>query len=526
MIVPAKNAQKTIGPCLRALKAQQGLDCPVEIIVVDDGSSDNTAEVAQQFDVTVVRQQNSGPASARNAGALEAHGEIIAFTDADCEPASDWLQQLTAPFSDNEVVGVKGAYKTRQNSLVARFVQQEYESKYERLLKQERIDFIDTYSAAYRREIFIENGGFNPEFPIPSVEDQEFSFRLARKDYRMVFAPKAVVYHLHNANWKDYARRKYHIGYWKAFMLRWVPEKIFGDSHTPESLIWQIGLLVFAGIALMIGFGWFPGFWVSLACLVIFLATGIPLYVQIFQRDRGVLWLAPFLLFLRSLALGTGLFVGFLHPPKQHKKIEKGLLSWQVFMKRLLDISISLPGLILSTPLILLAAIAIKIDSSGPVFFLQKRAGEFGKPFRMIKLRTMVNGAEKKLDEVIGANVLKGPVFKIPNDPRVTRVGRFLRKRSIDELPQLWNVLIGEMSLVGPRPEELWVVDQYDDRQRSRLAVKPGLTGPMQVGGRGTLDMEARLALEVDYIQNYSIWKDIKILFQTIPAVVFARGAI
>jgi lipopolysaccharide/colanic/teichoic acid biosynthesis glycosyltransferase len=191
-----------------------------------------------------------------------------------------------------------------------------------------------------------------------------------------------------------------------------------------------------------------------------------------------------------------------------------------------MDISISLPCLILSTPIILVAAIAIKIDTVGPVFFLQKRAGEFGKPFRMIKLRTMINGAEKRVGEVIGSNILTGPVFKIPNDPRVTRVGRFLRKSSIDELPQFWNVLIGEMSLVGPRPEELWVVDKYDDRQRSRLAVKPGLTGPMQVSGRGALDMEARLQLELDYIHNYSLWKDIKIIFRTFPAVICSQGAI
>jgi lipopolysaccharide/colanic/teichoic acid biosynthesis glycosyltransferase len=107
----------------------------------------------------------------------------------------------------------------------------------------------------------------------------------------------------------------------------------------------------------------------------------------------------------------------------------------------------------------------------------------------------------------------------------VTRVGRLLRKSSIDELPQLWNVLIGEMSLVGPRPEELWVVAQYNDSQRARLAVKPGLTGPMQVAGRGNLDMDARLDLEMEYIQNYSLWTDVKILLRTIPAVIFAQGA-
>jgi lipopolysaccharide/colanic/teichoic acid biosynthesis glycosyltransferase len=120
---------------------------------------------------------------------------------------------------------------------------------------------------------------------------------------------------------------------------------------------------------------------------------------------------------------------------------------------------------------------------------------------------------------------LQGPVFKVPNDPRVTRAGRFLRRWSVDELPQLWNVLCGQMSLVGPRPEESWVVAQYNDRQRSRLSIKPGLTGPMQVNGRGNLDMEARLALELDYIQNYSIWRDLGILLKSLPAILSGKGA-
>jgi lipopolysaccharide/colanic/teichoic acid biosynthesis glycosyltransferase len=137
----------------------------------------------------------------------------------------------------------------------------------------------------------------------------------------------------------------------------------------------------------------------------------------------------------------------------------------------------------------------------------------------------MVADAEARLEEVLAQNPLSGPAFKIPDDPRVTRVGRWLRRWSVDELPQFWNVLKGEMSLVGPRPEETWVVAQYNDEQRQRLSVKPGLTGPMQVSGRGALDMDHRLALELDYIQNYSLGRDLKILLQTITAVFKAEGA-
>jgi lipopolysaccharide/colanic/teichoic acid biosynthesis glycosyltransferase len=120
---------------------------------------------------------------------------------------------------------------------------------------------------------------------------------------------------------------------------------------------------------------------------------------------------------------------------------------------------------------------------------------------------------------------LEGPVFKIPNDPRVTRVGHYLRRWSLDEIPQLWNVLKGEMSLVGPRPEESWIVDKYDDRQRGRLVVKPGLTGPAQIAGRGDLNMEQRLELELDYIVNCSIWRDFSIMLKSVPAVLSGRGA-
>jgi lipopolysaccharide/colanic/teichoic acid biosynthesis glycosyltransferase len=194
-------------------------------------------------------------------------------------------------------------------------------------------------------------------------------------------------------------------------------------------------------------------------------------------------------------------------------------------LKRILDLSGSLLGMILASPILVLAAIAIKLDSSGPVIYSQVRIGLKGIPFRMYKLRTMVVGAESQVAKVLATNPLQGPVFKIPDDPRVTKVGRFLRRWSVDELPQLWNVLRGEMSLVGPRPEESWVVAQYDDAQRMRLMVKPGLTGPMQVSGRGDLGMDERLELEIAYIQNCSIREDVRILIQSLPAILSGKGA-
>jgi exopolysaccharide biosynthesis polyprenyl glycosylphosphotransferase len=194
-------------------------------------------------------------------------------------------------------------------------------------------------------------------------------------------------------------------------------------------------------------------------------------------------------------------------------------------MKRALDALVSGLMLTLLSPLLAAIAVLIVADSGSPVFFRQRRAGKEGKPFTMLKFRTMVADAEQRLTELVDLQKLDEPAFKIPDDPRITRAGRLLRRTSLDELPQLINVLRGDMSLVGPRPEEEAVVALYDERQRLRLAVKPGLTGPMQVYGRGDLTFEERLAMERDYLDNLSITGDLAILLRTPRAIVRGEGA-
>jgi exopolysaccharide biosynthesis polyprenyl glycosylphosphotransferase len=194
-------------------------------------------------------------------------------------------------------------------------------------------------------------------------------------------------------------------------------------------------------------------------------------------------------------------------------------------MKRTMDVTVSALGLILLSPLLLGVALWILLDDGRPVFFRQRRAGKDGRPFTMVKFRTMVTDAEQRLPELVDIENLDQPAFKIPDDPRVTRSGRWLRRTSVDELPQLWNVLRGEMSLVGPRPEEESVVALYDERQRGRLAVKPGVTGPMQVYGRSDLTFEERLAMERDYLDNLSLLTDLAILLRTPRAMVRGEGA-
>jgi exopolysaccharide biosynthesis polyprenyl glycosylphosphotransferase len=196
-----------------------------------------------------------------------------------------------------------------------------------------------------------------------------------------------------------------------------------------------------------------------------------------------------------------------------------------VAMKRAMDVVVSALLLILLSPLLLGVALWILLDDGRPVLFRQRRAGKEGEPFTMVKFRTMVNDAEQRLPELVDIENLDQPAFKIQDDPRVTPSGRWLRRTSVDELPQLFNVLRGQMSLVGPRPEEESVVALYDERQRSRLAIKPGMTGPMQVYGRSDLTFEERLAMERDYLDNLSLLTDLEILMRTPRAMVRGEGA-
>jgi lipopolysaccharide/colanic/teichoic acid biosynthesis glycosyltransferase/glycosyltransferase involved in cell wall biosynthesis len=526
VIVPAYNAAEVLPACLAALQAQTLPPDAYEIIVVDDGSSDGSfALAASHAGVRAIQVPHGGPAAARNAGVQAARGTLLAFTDSDCVPTPDWLAQLTRPFENPEVVGVRGAYLTHQSQWVARFVQLEYEDKYDRMARRETIDFVDTYSAAYRRAVFLKNRGFETAFPTASVEDQELSFRLSQKGYRLQFVPAARVYHRHDRSLGEYLRRKFWIGYWKAYLLRWHPEKALGDSHTPFTQRLQLGLLALAGLSLAGALAWPLLGWAGLAALVVFLLSAVPFLVKVARRDAPVLTVAPLMLLVRAGALGAGLCAGTVgmlgrRSPRQ------AAVAWPTeVVKRVLDVVIAVVGLVLALPFLVLIGLAIKLDSPGPVLFVQPRVGQHGKVFNIYKLRTMVANAEILFDQAAAANPLRGAAVKLPRDPRVTRLGRRLRRWSIDELPQLWNVLRGDMSLVGPRPEEPRIVALYTDWHRQRLAVKPGLTGPMQINGRGDLSLDERVQLELDYIQHYSVWRDLDILWRSIPAVISGQGA-
>jgi len=197
----------------------------------------------------------------------------------------------------------------------------------------------------------------------------------------------------------------------------------------------------------------------------------------------------------------------------------------QLVVKRAIDLALSLALFLITLPIQLVAALAIKLSSSGPIFFRQVRCGLNGRHFTLLKFRTMEAGAEERLSEVSHLNEMTGPVFKVSKDPRLTPVGRLLRKLSVDELPQLLNVIAGDMSLVGPRPPLPEEVSRYEPWQRRRLSMNPGITCLWQVSGRNDLDFDRWMALDLKYIDTWSPMLDLKILLKTVPAVLSGKGA-
>ena len=215
-----------------------------------------------------------------------------------------------------------------------------------------------------------------------------------------------------------------------------------------------------------------------------------------------------------------------------HNKIQFRMLMWHItirssaFFKRLMDIILAFAALILGSPVLLITALLVKITSPGPIIFSQVRVGRFGRHFKFYKFRSMYIDAEARKAELLKHNESgDGVIFKMKRDPRITPVGRFIRKFSIDELPQLFNVILGDMSLVGPRPPLPSEVRTYTLEERKRLNITPGITCLWQVSGRSELPFSKQIALDKEYIASRSVWKDFLILLKTVPAILTGKGA-
>jgi GT2 family glycosyltransferase len=317
VVVPAFEASASIERCLAALAHQTLAPEQYEVIVVDDGSTDDTANRASRCGARVVRlPRNQGPAQARNAGLAIARGELIVFTDSDCEPTSGFLAALTAPMRDACISATKGAYKSNQRALVPRFVQLEYESRYRHTVDASNVDFIDTYAACYRRVDLVRLGGFDPRFRM--CEDQELSFRLAEAGLKMRFVPDARTYHQHAETLWEYVSKKFHIARWKAAVLRKHPHRAVDDSHTPQTLKLHIAstYAVCALLALLVAHPRSRRTWMALAtALGVHVSLTAEFVFRSASREPAVAVAAPAILFCRDLALGAGLGIGLLRTP-------------------------------------------------------------------------------------------------------------------------------------------------------------------------------------------------------------------
>jgi glycosyltransferase involved in cell wall biosynthesis len=307
IIIPTWNGVCRIQRCLDALH-NQNIEQSFEIIVVNDGSDDDTAEiVARDPRVRLISQPNAGPAAARNHGAQKASGEIIVFTDDDCEPAPNWLTQILRPFDDLQVVAAKGAYRTRQQAIIARFVQIEYEDRYRLMARHPAIDFVDTYSAAFRRDRFLEMDGYDTSFPIACAEDVELSYRMSARGWKMVFAPAAIVYHQHPDRLFVYLKKKFKFAFWRVVAVKKNPSKALKDSHTPQLMKSQLAFLPALVIASVAALCRLSSVQLPLLIALVFALSTLPFSVRAFTKDPVTGILSPFILALRSFAqfLGT-----------------------------------------------------------------------------------------------------------------------------------------------------------------------------------------------------------------------------
>jgi exopolysaccharide biosynthesis polyprenyl glycosylphosphotransferase len=334
VVVPVLNGERILGQCLEALTHQDYPADRLEIIVVDDGSTDSTAQLAQSHPVIYLHQQNSGPAAARNRGAEKSSGDILLFTDADCVPDTNWVSNMVQPFIDNpDVVGVKGKYRTDQRSLIPRMVQLEFEERYHKLRNKKRIDFVDSHSAAFRKSAFDQVNGFNAEFPQANNEDVDLSFRIASSGGRMVFNPDAVVQHTHPRKLFNYIRLKFSRAFWRMLVYKKHPNKAIGDSYTPQTLKLQI-LFAWAVAAAFIEWLLFPaeGFLPLMISLGAFALSCLPFWWIGIRRDPVMTLLSPPLLFIRALCFGVGVFLGVIFLDRRSSWIRAGLVITDVLL--------------------------------------------------------------------------------------------------------------------------------------------------------------------------------------------------
>ena len=310
VIIPAYNAERAIANCLESL-SKQAFRGKYEIIVVDDGGKDRTRQIAGKFPkVKLLMQNHAGPAKARNLGAKNAKGKILIFTDSDCILDRNFIVEMARPFSNGKISGVQGRYKCRQKELIARLIHLEIEERYEHMQKQKYIDFIGSYAAAYRKNEFLKAHGFDTSFPMASGEDTDLSFRLSASGKKMVFAPRAIVWHTHPTSLWKYLRVKYFRAFWRALIYKKHRDKIARDSYTSQKLKMQLGLFYLIVLSLIGSAVYGLLSYAALAFFILFLISTVPFAIWSGKRDLAVGIIVPITTLLRTAAFSIGLLLG------------------------------------------------------------------------------------------------------------------------------------------------------------------------------------------------------------------------
>ena len=282
--------------------------------MVNDGSTDDTAQVVLRFpEVRLINQANAGPAAARNRGAQEARGRFLLFTDDDCVPTPGWLEAMLVAFQDDEVVGAKGTYRTRQTELIARFVQMEYEDRYRMMAAIRDIDFVDTYSAAYVRERFLEMNGYDTSFPVACAEDVDLSYRMSARGWKMRFHPGAVVYHSHPNTLPCYLQKKYKFAFWRVLAVHNNPGKIVKDSHTPQIMKLQLLFLPMLLLSAAYDLASRRALLAPVAVMVAFVLSTLPFVIRTLRKDLLIAVVSPVLLAARASAQVIGVASGMMY---------------------------------------------------------------------------------------------------------------------------------------------------------------------------------------------------------------------
>jgi cellulose synthase/poly-beta-1,6-N-acetylglucosamine synthase-like glycosyltransferase len=310
VIIPTRN-EKTIEENLESL-LNQNYSGRYEIIVVDDGSTDDTRERIKKFKkVKLIEQKHKGPAAARNLGVKNSKGDIVLFLDSDAVPDKNWLKHMISPFKDKKIVGVSGTYRTlNKNSLIARFAGYEIDERHDKLSKEKTIDFIGSFSAGYRKNVFLEFGGFDESFSMPSGEDPELSFKISNAGLKMVFQPKAFVYHKHPDTIWRYLKQKFWRGYWRVLLYKKHINKLMKHSYTPNTIYLHICLTGITLLSLFLTILGLTHYLTTFLLIMLTFAFTLPLSIKIFKKDKTVGIISPFLLILRNIAIGLGILKG------------------------------------------------------------------------------------------------------------------------------------------------------------------------------------------------------------------------